>query len=481
MILSNAAGRARSRRTWPMLGAPIPPGVHRTASPGLQAAPARPLSTCSTRWVATRKMCCTCPPACANDLMSADRHRHQVHKVFVNRGHGPGNPAYNYVEIARHRRPAGRGRSLTPATQQLTCHEARLVLDRLGAGFRAAGRGRPARLQAPMWRSSAAASPACPRRWPWPAVVRRWWCWRPATALPSRGLGPQWRPCQQRPGGGLCRCRCQGGCGQGPRLVPRLRCGGGHRGARLVQATRPSTATSRAQRQAQAGHQAGYHLDALATQLPSGWWPTVWTPTWRCWMRCKCARRGGQRALRRRPAVQAQRADAHGPLCPRPGRGGQRRGATASTLNTCVQPAAAPARAGATNTGCTRRGTCTAAAGAAGHGAARHGGYGSFGWLRRRIVPIGSFIVVTEPLGCGAGPGLAGAAPHLRDHCQHPPLLPPDAPDHRLVFGGRARFAISSPTSDARSGEILRAGMAEMFPATAGRAASTIAGVAWST
>jgi glycine/D-amino acid oxidase-like deaminating enzyme len=32
-------------------------------------------------------------------------------------------------------------------------------------------------------------------------------------------------------------------------------------------------------------------------------------------------------------------------------------------------------------------------------GASRHGGYGSFGWLRRRIVPIGSFIVVTEPLG----------------------------------------------------------------------------------
>ena len=31
-------------------------------------------------------------------------------------------------------------------------------------------------------------------------------------------------------------------------------------------------------------------------------------------------------------------------------------------------------------------------------GATRHGSYGSFGWLRRRIVPIGSFIVVTEPL-----------------------------------------------------------------------------------
>ena len=37
-------------------------------------------------------------------------------------------------------------------------------------------------------------------------------------------------------------------------------------------------------------------------------------------------------------------------------------------------------------------------------------------------------------------------------------------PDHRLVFGGRARFAVSSPQSDAASGEILRAGIAEIFP-----------------
>jgi glycine/D-amino acid oxidase-like deaminating enzyme len=37
-------------------------------------------------------------------------------------------------------------------------------------------------------------------------------------------------------------------------------------------------------------------------------------------------------------------------------------------------------------------------------------------------------------------------------------------PDHRLVFGGRARFAVSSPQQDAASGEILRAGLAETFP-----------------
>jgi len=29
-------------------------------------------------------------------------------------------------------------------------------------------------------------------------------------------------------------------------------------------------------------------------------------------------------------------------------------------------------------------------------------------------------------------------------------------PDNRLVFGGRARFALSSPRSDAKSGQVLR-------------------------
>lgn len=36
--------------------------------------------------------------------------------------------------------------------------------------------------------------------------------------------------------------------------------------------------------------------------------------------------------------------------------------------------------------------------------------------------------------------------------------------DNRLIFGGRARFAISSPTSDARSGSVLRQGLGELFP-----------------
>ncbi|OGB14535.1 MAG: FAD-dependent oxidoreductase [Burkholderiales bacterium RIFCSPHIGHO2_12_FULL_67_38] len=96
-------------------------------------------------------------------------------------------------------------------------------------------------------------------------------------------------------------------------------------------------------------------------------------------------------------------------------------------------------------------------------GASRHGGYGSFGWLRRRIVPIGSFIVVTEPLGAERAQALLAQRRTYTTiaNIHHYFRL---TEDHRLVFGGRARFAISSPTSDAASGEVLRQGLAETFP-----------------
>lgn len=100
-------------------------------------------------------------------------------------------------------------------------------------------------------------------------------------------------------------------------------------------------------------------------------------------------------------------------------------------------------------------------------GATRHGGYGSFGWLRRRIVPIGSFIVVTEPLGPERAAALLAARRTYVTvaNIHHYFRL---TADHRLVFGGRARFAVSSPQQDASSGEILRAGLIETFPQLAG-------------
>jgi glycine/D-amino acid oxidase-like deaminating enzyme len=114
----------------------------------------------------------------------------------------------------------------------------------------------------------------------------------------------------------------------------------------------------------------------------------------------------------------------------------------------------------------TSRGTLRAQQVLLASGAARHGGYGSFGWLRRRIVPIGSFIVVTEPLGAERASAL------LKERRTYVTVANIHhyfrlTPDHRLVFGGRARFAVSSPVSDAKSGEILRAGMVETFPSLA--------------
>jgi glycine/D-amino acid oxidase-like deaminating enzyme len=88
---------------------------------------------------------------------------------------------------------------------------------------------------------------------------------------------------------------------------------------------------------------------------------------------------------------------------------------------------------------------------------------GPFGWFRRRYVPVGSFIVATAPLGDGL---LATVLPTGRGATTSMNIgnyfrL---APDNRLIFGGRARFAMSSPRSDAKSGQILERTMCEIFP-----------------
>lgn len=80
---------------------------------------------------------------------------------------------------------------------------------------------------------------------------------------------------------------------------------------------------------------------------------------------------------------------------------------------------------------------------------------------------------------CGTCSRAAGRTPHVRDGGQYSPLLPPHS-GPRLVFGGRARFAVSSPQQDAASGEILRAGLAETFPQL-GQVRLDLAGAAWST
>ncbi|MCX4163860.1 MULTISPECIES: FAD-binding oxidoreductase [Paraburkholderia] len=93
-------------------------------------------------------------------------------------------------------------------------------------------------------------------------------------------------------------------------------------------------------------------------------------------------------------------------------------------------------------------------------GPSRHG---PFGWYRRRLAPVGSFIVVTERLPSEL---LAQLFPKRRAYTttrlMHNYFRV--TPDSRLLFGGRARFTASEQPSDAKSGRILQQSLAKMFP-----------------
>ena len=86
-----------------------------------------------------------------------------------------------------------------------------------------------------------------------------------------------------------------------------------------------------------------------------------------------------------------------------------------------------------------------------------------FRWLQRRIVPVGSFIIVTETLGKEVCDQLL---PNRRMASDSKNLLYyfRITPDLRLLFGGRARFAMSNPESDQKSGRILQKAMLSVFP-----------------
>lgn len=88
---------------------------------------------------------------------------------------------------------------------------------------------------------------------------------------------------------------------------------------------------------------------------------------------------------------------------------------------------------------------------------------GPFGWFQRRLAPVGSFIVVTEPLDPAL---LERLMPRQRSYVTSRNIgnyFRPTA-DGRLLFGGRARFAMSNPRSDRISGDVLRSALGKMFP-----------------
>lgn len=83
--------------------------------------------------------------------------------------------------------------------------------------------------------------------------------------------------------------------------------------------------------------------------------------------------------------------------------------------------------------------------------------------LQKRIIPIGSYIIATEPL----DPRLARELiPNNRMVFDTKNFLYyfRRSPDDRIVFGGRAAFFPATPNTVRESADILRKGMLEVFP-----------------
>jgi glycine/D-amino acid oxidase-like deaminating enzyme len=88
----------------------------------------------------------------------------------------------------------------------------------------------------------------------------------------------------------------------------------------------------------------------------------------------------------------------------------------------------------------------------------------TFGYFRRRIMPIASFIIATRPL---TSEEIAATIPGNRNYTNSLNIANYFrlTPDNRMLFGGRARFsAVSNQKSDISSGQLLRKQMVSMFP-----------------
>jgi len=83
--------------------------------------------------------------------------------------------------------------------------------------------------------------------------------------------------------------------------------------------------------------------------------------------------------------------------------------------------------------------------------------------LQKRIVPIGSFIIVTEPLPDSLARELSPRNRMIYDSKRylHYYRL---TPDHRMLFGGRAAFFPENRSTVRRSAEILRREMVGIYP-----------------
>lgn len=90
--------------------------------------------------------------------------------------------------------------------------------------------------------------------------------------------------------------------------------------------------------------------------------------------------------------------------------------------------------------------------------------HGPLQWFRRRIVPVGAYLIATEPLPVEL---LDQLTPRRRNTVDTRNFVSyfRTTPDNRILFGGRARFSSrSDPKADAKSGAILRRSMINIFP-----------------
>ena len=83
--------------------------------------------------------------------------------------------------------------------------------------------------------------------------------------------------------------------------------------------------------------------------------------------------------------------------------------------------------------------------------------------LRKKIIPIGSFIITTEVLPEALARELSPCNRQIYDsknYLYYYRLTP----DHRMLFGGRAAFFPETDQTIRKSAEILRLGMIDVYP-----------------
>ena len=88
--------------------------------------------------------------------------------------------------------------------------------------------------------------------------------------------------------------------------------------------------------------------------------------------------------------------------------------------------------------------------------------------LNRRLVPIGSYIIATEPLTASEAMAILPRRRVAFDS-KHFLYYFRLTCDNRLLFGGRAEFSTPSAASTRRAAAILRRGLARVFPQLAGK------------